>query len=142
VATAAILLNGIPSPAKSTLGVTLATLLGCPLLATEAVSASLAELTGPTVAPTALYGVAMDAVWSLATEVRDGVVIDAAWFGDKDGESARAGIQRSGATRVVELWCDGDAGQPIGEWPVVRVDAASAVDMDALLPELASRLLG
>jgi glucokinase len=142
MATAAILLNGIPSAAKSTLGVTLATLLGCPVLATEAVSASLAELTGPTVAPTAVYGIAMDAVWSLAAEIKHGVVIDAAWFGDTDAEFARAGIQRSGAPRVVELWCDGDAGQPTGMWPVVRVDAASAINMDALLPELAARLLG
>jgi predicted kinase len=174
MATAAILVNGLPGSGKSTLGTQLALLLGCPFLSKDAVKESLADLTGQTVSSRALGGIAMDTVWDLAREIVDGVVIDSFWFRGRDDDFLRGGVVRSKASHVVELWCDvpldvassryderyderhdqrerhgihdrdfGDwtGAGPIGHWPVVRVDTSSAVDFDALLPELASHLL-
>lgn len=166
MATAAILVNGLPGSGKTTLGAKLAVLLGCPLLSRDAVKESLADLSGPTIPGPVLGGIAMDTVWSMAAAIQDGVVIDSFWFAGRDDDFARDGIARSGASRVVEVWCDvpsdvarerfrarqrhpihgtefGDwaGAQPIAVWPVVRVDTTTAVDFDALLPELASYLL-
>jgi predicted kinase len=167
MATAAILVNGLPASGKTTLGAKLALLLGCPFLSKDAVKESLADLTGETVASRVLGGIAMDTVWSLAAAVRDGVVVDSFWYSGRDDEFIREGVARTGATRVVEVWCDvpldvardryearerhpihdgvfGEwvAAQPVGIWPVVRVDTSSAVDFESLLPELAQHLLG
>lgn len=166
MATAAILVNGLPGSGKMTIGAKLASLLGCPLLSKDAVKESLADLSGPTIPGPVLGGIAMDTVWSMAAGIQDGVVIESFWFAGRDDEFAREGIVRSGASKVVEVWCEvppdvarerfearqrhpihrtefgGWAGaQPIAIWPVVRVDTTTAVDFDALLPELASYLL-
>jgi predicted kinase len=166
MASAAILVNGLPASGKSTLGAKLALLLGCPFLSKDAVKESLADLTGETVPSRALGGIAMDTVWELARAVQDGVVIDSFWYSGRDDDFIRAGVARSGATRVVELWCDVPfdvaqtryeararhdihdpvfgtwaAAQPMGFWPVVMADTSGPVDFDALLPELASLLL-
>jgi glucokinase len=149
MATAAILLNGLPGSGKTTLGAKLAVLLGCPLLSKDAVKKSLADLSGPTISGPVLGGIAMDTVWSMAAAIRDGVVIESFWFPPRDEQFTRDGIARSGATKVVEVWCEGPTefgdragAQPIALWPVVRVDTTTAVDFDTLMPELASYLLG
>ncbi|PPJ24646.1 hypothetical protein C5E45_24905 [Nocardia nova] len=49
-----------------------------------------------------LGGVAMDAVWSLARTSPTSVVIDSWWFGPRDTEFARAGIEKVGADRAVD----------------------------------------
>jgi predicted kinase len=170
MANAVILVNGLPASGKSTLAAKLALLLGCPMLSKDAVMESLAEFTAETVDGSALGGIAMDTVWSLAAAIEDGAVIDSFWFAGRDDEFVRAGIARSGATRVVEIWCQvpkevavqrfeararhpvhgaqidfqiGDLGgaQPIAIWPVVRVDTSAPTDFDRLLPELAGHLL-
>ena len=153
MAAAAILINGLPGVGKSTLGIRLALLLGCPVLSTDAVRESFTALTDQAVTDEALATIAADAVWALAAAIQDGVVIDSFWFAGRDDDAATAGIARAGASRVVEVWCDApiDAddpamaplvgAQPLGIWPVVRVDVSSVVDFDALLPELASHLL-
>jgi glucokinase len=166
MATAAILVNGLPASGKSTLATQLALLLGCPVLSKDVVKESLAELTGGTVPGSTLGGIAMDSIWSLAAAITDGVVIDSFWFAGRDDDFVRAGIARSGAKRVVEVWCqvprelaevrfaqrqrrrihsgqldDWAGAQPVGMWPVVRVDTSSPTDFGTLMPELAAHLL-
>jgi glucokinase len=166
MATATILVNGLPASGKSTLATQLALLLGCPVLSKDVVKESFAELTGETVSGSTLGGIAMDSIWSLAAAITDGVVIDSFWFAGRDDDFIRAGIARSGAKRVVEVWCqvprelaevrfaqrqrhrihsgwldDWAGAQPVGMWPVVRVDTSSPTDFDTLMPELAAHLL-
>jgi glucokinase len=166
MATAAILVNGLPASGKSTLATQLALLLGCPVLSKDVVKESFAELTGETVPGSALGGIAMDSIWSLAAAITDGVVIDSFWFAGRDDDFIRAGIARSGAKRIVEVWCqvprelaevrfaqrqrhrihsgwldDWAGAQPVGMWPVVRVDTSSPTDFGTLMPELAAHLL-
>jgi glucokinase len=166
MATATILVNGLPASGKSTLATQLALLLGCPVLSKDAVKESFAELTGETVPGSTLGGIAMDSIWSLAAAITDGVVIDSFWFAGRDDDFIRAGIARSGAKRVVEVWCqvprelaevrfaqrqrhrihsgwldDWAGAQPVGMWPVVRVDTSSPTDFRTLMPELAAHLL-
>jgi predicted kinase len=154
MAAAAILVNGLPGLGKSTLAIRLALLLGCPVLSTDAVRGSLKALTDQTVADATLDRIAVDTVWSLAAAIRDGVVVDSFWFSGRDDAAASAGVSAAGAESVVEVWCDAPVdpadeaiaplvgAQPLGIWPVVRVDVSAAVDFDELLPELASHLLG
>jgi predicted kinase len=161
VANAAILVNGLPASGKTTLSAQLGLLLGCPVLSKDPVKELFADLTAPTVPGQTLGGIAMDAVWSLAERIPDGVIVDSCWLSGRDEGFARAGIARSGATRVVELWCElpfAEArtrrhrvhddrlerfvgAKPLGIWPVVRVDTRLPVDFDALLPELAHHLV-
>jgi glucokinase len=167
MATAAILVNGLPGSGKSTLGVKLAALLGCPMLSKDVIKEQLAESTGLAVASQRLGGIAMDTAWALASAIEDGVVIDSFWYHERDRAFAARGVQLSGASHVLEVWCDvpldvareryetrdrhgihetafgpWEGAEPLGLWPVVRVDTASTVDFDALLPELARVLLG
>jgi predicted kinase len=154
MAAAAILVNGLPGLGKSTLAIRLALLLGCPVLSTDAVRGSLKALTDETVPDPALDRIAADAVWSLAAAIGDGVVIDSFWFAGRDDAEASVGVASAGVARVVEVWCDAPidptdetvaplvGAQPLGIWPVVRVDVSAAVDFDELMPALASHLLG
>jgi glucokinase len=168
VANAAILVNGLPASGKTTIATQLALLLGCPVLSKDPVKELFADLTAPTVPGETLGGIAMDAVWALAERIPDGVIVDSCWLSGRDETFARAGVARSGATRVVELWCElpfaetrirfdarsperhrihddrlddfADA-KPLGIWPVVRVDTRLPVDFDVLLPDLARHLV-
>jgi predicted kinase len=167
VATAAILVNGLPASGKSTLSVKLALLLGCPVLSKDILKEQLAGLTGPAASGTTLGAIAMETIWSLAAAIPDGVVIDSFWLSGRDDDFARAGIARAGATRVVEIWCDVPEAEararyearerhpvhtpefgpwagamPLAIWPVVRVNTLAPVDFDELLPRLAGHLLG
>ena len=167
MATAAILVNGLPGSGKSTLAVKLATLLGCPMLSKDVIKEQLVESTGLTVPSQRLGGIAMDTAWALASAIDDGVVIDSFWYHERDRAFAARGVQLSGATRVLELWCDvpldvareryatrvrhsihetnfgpWEGAEPLALWPVVTVDTTSTVDFDELLPELARVLLG
>jgi predicted kinase len=167
MARALILVNGLPGAGKSTLAVKLAALLGCPVLSKDAVKESFADLTGEMVPGSDLGAIAMESVWSLAAAVEDGAVIENFWVASRDHDFAREGVERSGAARVVEVWCDAPAdlirarfegrprpsvhsawdeswisATPLEIWPVVRVDTSKSVDMDALLPELAAHLIG
>ena len=108
MASVAILVNGLPGSGKTTLARTLAAVLGCPALSVDVVQESLAGLTGPVVTPAGLRSVASDAVWSLAAEVDAGVVVEAAWHAGRDGDAVRAGLERAGSPRTVEVWCDVD----------------------------------
>ena len=51
-------------------------------------------------------GIAMDVVWSIARAAPTAVVVDSWWFKPRDLQFARVGIERTRATRAVEVWCD------------------------------------
>lgn len=111
MANAAILVNGLPASGKTTLATQLGLLLGCPALSKDPVKELFADLTAPTVPGDALGGIAMDAVWALSARIPDGVIIDSCWLSGRDEEFARAGVKRSGAKRVLEIWCDLDVSE-------------------------------
>ncbi|MFF2550375.1 AAA family ATPase [Nocardia sp. NPDC058058] len=98
-----VLINGLPGSGKTTLGGPLATALHAHFLskdaAKEAFSAHMAD-------HSILGGTAMTAVWALARAIPGTVVIDSWWFKPRDLAFARAGIEQSGATHAVEVWCD------------------------------------
>ena len=177
MASVAILVNGLPGSGKTTLSATLAGVLGCPLLAKDPITEALVDLAGPMIAPESLGGIAMDTVWAMAGEVEAGVVVDAFWHRERDLEFARAGVERAGSPRTVEVWCDVDpdtalqrvvdrltaggrhpahgtvestraswptwaaAAEPLGDWPVIRVDTSTPVDMDDLVVQISERFV-
>jgi len=124
MASVAILVNGLPGSGKTTLARTLAAVLGCPALSVDVVQESLAGLTGPVVATTGLRSVATDAVWSLAAEIEAGVVVEAAFHADRDRDAVRAGLERAGRPRTVEVWCDVDPEVALGR-TVERVESGA-----------------
>ncbi len=100
-----MLVNGLPGAGKSTLGRSLATTLDAQFLSKDAVKEALAACVDDAEAVPELGGVAMDAVWALASAVRRSVVIDSWWFKPRDLRFAVAGIERARVDRVVEVWC-------------------------------------
>ncbi|QWS33570.1 AAA family ATPase [Curtobacterium aetherium] len=108
MAQVAIIVNGMPGSGKSTVGAALAEVLGCPFLSKDLIKEPLADLAGPMIAPSALGGIAMDTMWSMAGAVENGVVLDAVWLPSRDRAFLEAGIASAGSPRVVEVWCDVD----------------------------------
>ncbi|MFF0498652.1 AAA family ATPase [Nocardia aobensis] len=101
-----VLVNGLPGAGKSTVGQALARVLGARFLSKDTVKEALAACVDDPAGLPDLGGVAMDAVWSLARTSPTSVVIDSWWFAPRDREFARAGIEKVGADRAVEVWCD------------------------------------
>ncbi|MGF6887297.1 putative kinase [Nocardia sp. GAS34] len=101
-----VLINGLPGSGKTTLGRSLAPALNALFLSKDTVKEALAESIGAAAGIPALGGIAMDTVWSLARAIETVVVVDSWWFRPRDLQFAEAGIARTGAERVVEIWCD------------------------------------
>ncbi|MFD4440226.1 AAA family ATPase [Nocardia sp. NPDC058519] len=101
-----VLVNGLPGAGKTTLGAQLARSLDAWFLSKDAVKEALAASIENAVDVPELGGVAMDTIWALAARTPTDVVIDSWWFKPRDLAFARAGIERSGARRTVEIWCD------------------------------------
>ncbi|MEV6427002.1 AAA family ATPase [Nocardia sp. NPDC051463] len=105
-----VLINGLPGSGKSTLGRSLAVALDAQFLSKDAIKEALATAIGNVVGASALGGIAMDTVWALAQATPTTVVVDSWWFRPRDLQFARAGIERVGPDRVVEVWCDVPSG--------------------------------
>ncbi|WP_194836138.1 AAA family ATPase [Nocardia sp. XZ_19_369] len=101
-----VLVNGLPGSGKTTLGRSLAVALGAEFLSKDTVKEALADCVADAAAIPELGGIAMDAVWALARAAPGTVVIDSWWFRPRDLSFAATGIDKSGADRVVEVWCD------------------------------------
>ncbi|MBF5002390.1 AAA family ATPase [Nocardia sp. BSTN01] len=100
-----VLVNGLPGAGKSTVGQALAQVSGARFLSKDMVKEALATCVEDPAGLPDLGGIAMDAVWSLARTIPTSVVIDSWWFAPRDREFARAGIEKVGADRAVEVWC-------------------------------------
>ena len=101
-----VMVNGLPGAGKSTLGRSLARELDAWFLSKDAVKEALASCVDGAGALDALGGIAMDTVWALAQAIPGDVVIDSWWFAPRDSSFVRAGLDRVGAVRAVEVWCD------------------------------------
>ncbi|GAB3207505.1 AAA family ATPase [Nocardia tengchongensis] len=101
-----VLVNGLPGAGKTTLGHALSRSLNAWFLSKDVVKEALADCLENAFEIPELGGVAMDTVWALARSSPGDVVIDSWWFRPRDRAFARAGIEKSGARRVVEVWCD------------------------------------
>jgi predicted kinase len=101
-----VLINGLPGSGKTTVGRSLAAVLGARFLSKDIVKEALASCIDNAVDVPALGGIAMDAVWALTRATSSSVVIDSWWFRPRDLDFAADGIATTGADRVVEVWCD------------------------------------
>ncbi|MFI1460308.1 AAA family ATPase [Nocardia carnea] len=101
-----VLVNGLPGSGKSTLGRSLARTLNAQFLSKDVVKEALAACLDDATNLHALGGIAMDTVWALANATPGTVVIDSWWFKPRDLHFARSGIQNTGASHAVEIWCD------------------------------------
>ncbi len=101
-----VLVNGLPGSGKTTLGGTLARTLNARFLSKDVIKEALASCLENPTGIAELGGIAMDAVWALAKASPVDVVIDSWWFKLRDLSFARAGIERTGARQVVEIWCE------------------------------------
>jgi predicted kinase len=104
VARDVVMVNGLPGSGKSSLAPRLANALGAAFLSKDRIKEALADALVAEMP--ALGAVAMETVWLLAANSAGTVVIDSWWFRPRDLEHARKGLAASGATGVVEVWCD------------------------------------
>ncbi|WSJ20108.1 AAA family ATPase [Nocardia sp. NBC_01327] len=99
-------MNGLPGAGKTTLGGALSRSLNAWFLSKDVVKEALAGCLENAFEVPELGGIAMDTVWALAKESPADVVIDSWWLRPRDLALARAGIEKTGARSVVEVWCD------------------------------------
>jgi predicted kinase len=168
MASVTILVNGLPASGKSTLAVQLGQLLDCPVLTKDALKEPFGELLGGRADSARLGALAMDTLWRLAAETDGGVIVDAVLPRSRDLDHVRHGLLAAGSPRTVELWCEVPVGlaqarfrarepsradvhrgwddtlatmEPLGAWPLIRVDTTQAVDFDALVQQLGAAFL-
>jgi hypothetical protein len=109
MASAVVLVNGLPGAGKSSLAEALRVHLGVPLLSKDVVKRSLADLIAGTVAPPRLGAIAMDTIWAMAAALPGPVLVESWWFRPRDLDLARSGIALAlgGSSRaMLEVWCD------------------------------------
>lgn len=100
-----VLINGLPGSGKTTLGHRLAGILGAAFLSKDTIKEALWASSGNDWHERTLGGPAMDVAWALAQAAPASVVIDSWWFKPRDLAFAQAGVDKVGADRVVEIWC-------------------------------------
>jgi predicted kinase len=100
-----VLVNGLPGAGKSTLAARLAPLLNVPLIGKDLIKEGLAAA-APGVPARGVGPVAAQVMWELAAVVPGTVLLESWWFRPRDRGFAQAGLARSGAASVVEVWCE------------------------------------
>jgi predicted kinase len=106
VATALVLVNGLPGAGKTMLADALGARWGVPVLSKDRVKELLADLAFPALPSGRLGALAMDTVWATAAALDGTVIVESVWFTGRDEELLSAGVARSGAATALELWCD------------------------------------
>jgi predicted kinase len=106
VASALVLVNGLPGSGKTTLASGLTGPLGAVLLSKDAVKEALAELLPDPVAVPALGAVAMGTAWNLAARHPGAIILESWWFRPRDLQIAEASLRSLGTVPAVEIWCD------------------------------------
>ncbi|MDH5147912.1 AAA family ATPase [Brevibacterium casei] len=156
MATAVILVNGIPASGKSTLGAELAEAAGVPFLSVDEVLERLVDSVDYRFPRGPVHELANTVTWRLAALVDDTVVVESFWARERDLETVRDGLRVAGAETVVEVWCDAPVDEaveryenrdrhgiheddpndvdlwrrsaPLALGPIVRVDTSSTSD--------------
>ena len=100
MASALVMVNGLPGSGKTTLAVAEAGWMNAQLLSKDAVKEALAaDLEDPTIV-TSLGAIAMEAVWALAAALPGTVLIESWWFRPRDISFAQAGLHLARATQA------------------------------------------
>lgn len=109
MATDVVLVNGLPGSGKSTLARALSEELEAPLLSKSLVKAGIVGSTPHMGLPGVVYGaLAMDVIWALVGRAPNVAIVDSHWIRSRDLGFVQEGLQRAGAPRVIEVWCDVD----------------------------------
>ena len=123
VATAVILVNGLPGAGKTTVATALAGELAAVLLSKDAIKEALATVLPDSVVDRDLGVVAIEAAWNLAGRLPGVVVVESWWFRPRDLRFVDAELRAVGAARAVEVWCDVPAAVARGRY-AMRVRSA------------------
>ncbi|GAB3472279.1 AAA family ATPase [Kineococcus endophyticus] len=106
MASALILVNGLPGAGKTTLAEQMKEASGWPLLSKDAVKEALALIADGAMSSGQLGAVAMNTVWAMAAAIEGEVIVESWWFRPRDLDFARTGVEAAGAAQVVEVWCE------------------------------------
>lgn len=105
MASALVLVNGLPGSGKTTLADRLAHVMGVPVLSKDRFKEAFADATGDAVSAGQLGQLASETMWQLAAAVPGMVIVESWWFVPRDLGYVTSGLARSGAPKVLQLWC-------------------------------------
>jgi predicted kinase len=102
-----VIVNGPPGSGKSTLAASLAAAMALPLLSKDAVKETLLDQLGyaDRAASRRIGAAAGEVLWTVLGACPDGAVLDT-WLAPTARDVVRAGLERAGVRRLVEVWCD------------------------------------
>lgn len=103
----AVLVNGLPGSGKTTLAGALAAELRLPLFAKDVIKETLFDWIGVGDRDWSrrLGAASAETIWSLLADCGSDAVVEG-WFSPPSAEPVRAGLDRAGASDVLEIWCD------------------------------------